>query len=717
MKSLLQNTCILFLFFAAFSASSYAEKNIQEIIVTSDFRDNVAQTTAASLTIVSDSQIQNRAAKHLQDVINLAPNVNTASGASRGRFFQIRGIGERSQFKEPLDSSVGLVLDGIDFSNLGLAGGLYDVEQVEILQGPQGTTFGSSAMGGLINLRSSAPTQEFEGRVDLGAGNYGSKTLGMVASGPLNEDLLGRVSINKNSSNGYIENDFLQRDNTSNFDELSAKAKLNWTLSDAFQLDLTAVYINADNGYDDFSLENTRNTRSDEPGRDRQESTALSVLATWNGSEAYTLETQVTAEVSNLEYSFDWNFSDWDTVGVRGYENNARDREAKSFDMRILSKPGSEILNGASWVGGVYAYDRQVDLNFFEDADYIAYDPDNWGAWTGSLTSRYNSSRNAAYGQLDWDLANRWLLSLGVRFERFENDYVDSYGVIGDISDDLFGGKLSLQYEANDNLMLYGALSRGYKTSGLNTDAYGKALTGNNQNAVELLSQKLTYDSEAVVNYELGLKGSFFEDSLMFNLIAFYMDRQNMQAKLALEISTGNWTEYRDNVDDSDNYGIELEASWQSSEKLQVFAALGTLESKLGTLIAFDSNTYQPMDQTGRDQSHAPAYQYNLGVTYDFIETLSLTLQVDGKDSFYFSNSHNQKSDAYELLHANLNYQEGPLTLSLWGRNLLDRDYHVRGFYFGNNPNKLDEAGYMIAESYNQLAEPRVFGLSAKYDF
>jgi outer membrane receptor protein involved in Fe transport len=708
MKSLLQNTCILFLFSAVFSTSSFAEKNIQEVIVTSDFRDNVAQTTAASLTIVSDSQIQNRAAKHLQDVINLAPNVNSASGASRGRFFQIRGIGERSQFKEPLDSSVGLVVDGIDFSNLGLAGGLYDVEQVEILQGPQGTTFGSSAMGGVINLKSSAPTQEFEGRVDLGSGNYGSKTFGMVASGPLSEDLLGRVSINKNSSDGYIENDFLKRDNTSNLDELSARAKLNWTLSDTLHLDFTAVHIDADNGYDDFSLENTRNTRSDEPGRDRQESTALSVLATWDGFEGYTLETQVTAEVSNLEYSFDWDFSDWDTVGVRGFENNARDRQAKSFDMRILSKPGSEILNGASWVGGVYAYDRQVDLNFFEDADY----PDDWGAWTSTLTSRFNSSRQAAYGQLDWDLASRWLLSLGARFEHFENDYVDSYGVIGDISDDLFGGKLSLQYESSDNLMFYGALSRGYKTSGLNTDAYGKALTGDNQNAVELLNQKLTYDSEAVVNYELGLKGSYLEDSLIFDLTAFYMDRQDMQAKLALEISTGKWTEYRDNIDSSDNYGIELEASWQSSEKLQVFAALGILEAKLGTLIAFDSNTKQPMDQTGRDQAHAPAYQYNLGMTYDFIETLSLTLQLDGKDSFYFSNSHNQQSDAYELLHANLSYQQGPLTLSLWGRNLLDRDYHVRGFYFANNPNN----GW-ITEPYTQLGEPRVFGLSAKYDF
>ena len=85
---------------------------------------------------------------------------------------------------------------------------------------------------------------------------------------------------------------------------------------------------------------------------------------------------------------------------------------------------------------------------------------------------------------------------------------------------------------------------------------------------------------------------------------------------------------------------------------------------------------------------------------------------MDGKDSFYFSNSHNQQSSAYELLHAKLAYQQGPLTLSLWGRNLTDQDYDVRGFYFGNNPNN----GW-ITESYTQLGEPRVFGLSGKYDF
>ena len=691
----------------AFVSSAYADGSINEVIVSADFRDSTAQSSPSSLTVVSNSQLQSRAAQHLEDVLNLAPNVNIAAGASRGRFFQVRGIGERSQFKEPLDSSVGLVVDGIDFSNLGLAGGVYDIEQVEVLRGPQGSSFGSSAMAGLINIQSSAPTEQFEGRVDLGAGNYGAKSLGVVASGTVSEGLLGRFSVNKNTGDGYIENDFLNRDNANNIDELSARVKLNWTATDDLKLDLTAIYIDADNGYDVFSLENTRNNRSDEPGHDRQESSALSLLATWDGSDGYTLETQVTAEESNLEYAYDWDWSDFESVGLRGFENNARDRQAKSIDLRFLSKPGNEILGGASWIGGIYAYDRQVDLSYSEDADY----PDTWGAWTDSLTSTYDSRRYAAYGQLDWVLDDQWLLSLGTRFEHFENDYFDSYGVVGDIADDLIGGKLSLQYSLADNVMVFGALSRGYKTGGINTDAYGKALISGDDATIALLSQQLTYRGEAVLNYELGLKGSYLEDSLTLNLTAFYMDRQDMQAKLALEISTANWTSYRNNIEGSDNYGVELETAWQLTENLRIFATLGLLETKLGDLVVLDLNK-EPLDQAGRDQAHAPAYQFNLGAAYEFMDHYSLTVQMDGKDDFYFSNSHNQQSDAYELLHAKVSYQQGPLTLSLWGRNLTDKDYEVRGFYFANNPNN----GW-IAESYTQLGEPRVFGLSGRYDF
>ena len=100
------------------------------------------------------------------------------------------------------------MVDGIDFSNLGLAGGIYDVDQVEILRGPQGTSFGSNAMAGLIYIKSAAPTEQFEGQVDVSAGNYNAQSTGLVLSGPLTNQLLGRVAINQNTSDGYIKKQF-----------------------------------------------------------------------------------------------------------------------------------------------------------------------------------------------------------------------------------------------------------------------------------------------------------------------------------------------------------------------------------------------------------------------------------------------------------------------------------------------------------------------------
>ena len=106
-----------------------ADKEIEEVIVTSEFRNATLLDTAASITIFDDSIIKNRQAKHLEELLNLAPNVNFSSGASRGRFIQIRGIGERSQFIEPLNPSVGILVDGIDFTGIAGAATTMDIKQ------------------------------------------------------------------------------------------------------------------------------------------------------------------------------------------------------------------------------------------------------------------------------------------------------------------------------------------------------------------------------------------------------------------------------------------------------------------------------------------------------------------------------------------------------------------------------------------------------------
>ena len=706
---------VLFCIFSFCTVSlTNADTSIEEIIVSSDFRGASAKKSPQSLTIVTNDSIKNRAADHLENILNLAPNVNYSSGASRGRFFQIRGVGERSQFKEPLNSSVGLIIDGIDFSNLGLAGALYDVEQVEILRGPQGTNYGSNAMGGMVNIKTYAPTEEFSGKINFGAGNYDSFSQGLVLNGRLSETVIGRLSLSHNSSDGFVFNDFLNQDNTNNIDETSGRLRLLWTPFDDLSFDFSAIRLIADNGYDVFSLTHNRTTSSDQPGQDYQLSEALSLKVIWDKFDRFSLESQLTDESSDLAYGFDWDWSNTEAVGVRGVENNSRKRNGQGLDLRFLSNEGYEIFGGASWVAGVHYYDREVSLSYTDSYEYYG------GPKDSSINSVYNTNRHAAYGQLDWLFDDKLTVSLGMRAEHFENNYINIENIalpgklVGEVSDDLFGGKLSLKYQYDNNTMLYGLISYGYKTGGINADAYQKAaaLKGEEPETLSIVKNNLIFGDEALVNYEFGLKGLYFDDALALNLSSFYIDRRNMQAKLALEISTGNWTEYTNNADGSYNYGLELDFTWQIRSKLQLFGALGLLKTKFGELYAYDDVNKVSVNQEGREHAHSPSYQYNMGVNYNFDEHLKLNIQLDGKDSFYFSTSHNQLSKSYQLLHAKLSYDQDLTSYSLWARNIANTEYETRGFYFANNPNN----GW-ITESYTQLGEPRMIGISVEGRF
>jgi len=131
-------TAILALVNIAFAAPAQTQQ-LEEVTVWAEFRKTTLQDQSNSTSVISAETLSQREASHLEEILNKAPNVNFASGASRSRFYQIRGVGERSQFQEPLNASIRFVIDVNDFSRLGTPGTLFDVEQVEVLRGPQGT--------------------------------------------------------------------------------------------------------------------------------------------------------------------------------------------------------------------------------------------------------------------------------------------------------------------------------------------------------------------------------------------------------------------------------------------------------------------------------------------------------------------------------------------------------------------------------------------------
>jgi|TARA_B110000263_G_scaffold28768_1_gene21889 iron complex outermembrane receptor protein len=673
-----------------FSISAQVDSSIvlEEIIVNADYRQSKASDIFSSVTVLDASLIRKKNAQHLEDILFNAPNVNFSSGASRARFYQIRGIGERGQFSEPLNSSVGVIIDGVDFSGIGNAALLYDVEQVEILLGPQGTRYGSNALAGLINLQSKAPTNETSYGLQLENANFDSSGLAGYLSGSISNQLRYRLSAQNLKSDGFNTNQFLSK-KTNQRDEGIVRGKLDWTPSDYVQLGITASTINIDNGYDSFSLDNVRDTISDQPGIDRQQADILSTKLSLTQFAKFKVEALLGYADSKTEYGYD---EDWVFNGFHPWEYSSsdqyfRDRETTSAELRFVSSDSGLIFsNTTDWVFGIYSLQQEVDLKRI----YTFLSTD--------FSSRYDIKRFAVYGEINSDLNNNWGLSLGFRGENFDAAYFDSNAINFTPDEILYGGKLALTYRTSTNSLIYTSISRGYKTGGFNTDG-------------SLDSDLREFNAEELINYEFGFKGSLYNDQLKTQLALFFMDRDDVQIASSVVRSradgSSEFIDYVGNAAAGSNYGLEASAKFQAANNIMFHGSLGLLKTEYKEFVNSAGDNLG-----GRQQAHAPNYQYTLGVDIRISSALELDVNIQGKDSFYFSDSHSIRSKDYSLVNASLSYIWKEWQLTLWGRNLNDEDYSVRGFFFGNDPRD-----NYAAKGYTQLGEPMRYGLTLNMDF
>ena len=671
-----------------FSTPSFSDTStidLPAMVVNADFRPALAQNIPISLTTFDSNVIESRGAQHIEDILNLAPNVNVASGASRGQFFQIRGIGERSQFRAPHNPSVGIIIDGIDFSRTGGAATLFDIKQVEVLRGPQGTRFGTNALAGVINLQSTPASEELDIHIETGLAEYNTRNLGIAVGGSLIDNtLLGRTSIYTHQSDGYIDNDFLNRDNTHNRDEITARGHLKWLASDDLTVDLNLLHLNIDNGYDSFSFDNSRNTLSDEPGEDSQHTNAFALKTDWRASSAVQLQSAITYVKSDLIYSYD---ADWLHPAIsNGYdatESFARDRENYSLELRTLSNEEGRIFNNSTdWTVGIYYFEQNEDLDLVSSF--------------GDLINEYQTKNSSIFGQLDTHLSSKLTFISGLRVEYFEADYNDSQSLDLDTDELLFGGKLGLNYHINSEQLLYSSLSRGYKSGGVN-------------NTDNLPDSSREFDTEYNWSLDAGLKSSWLKGKLITNFSAFYTSRRDQQVQSSIAVGGGDFEISTANAAKGENFGIEADIDWLMNQDFRLFASLGLLRS---TFKQYENANQNAIDVKGREQAHAPSYEFSLGGEYYITNKWTFRANIEGKDEFYFSNSHNAKSNSYAIVNSNINYQNGDWKVTLWGRNLFDKEYATRGFFFANNAPSFD-----VEETYTQLGDPRVLGLNVTWDY
>ena len=684
----------------AFAAVDDSEKKPVEVIsIKSDFNQQNILQAPASIAIVDEQLIKQRGAEHLQDVLNATANVNFSSGASRARFFQIRGIGERSEFVDAVNPSVGVAIDGIDYSGIGTIANLFDIGQVEVFRGPQGTRFGANAMAGMISLHGNLADGEQGGQAQLSIGNYNSQSLAVAHGASLDTNVAYRMSLQHNSSDGFIDNTYLNKSDTNGIEETAARLNLAIGASDDLKLDITAHYFDTDNGYDAFSLDNDRNTRSDQPGFDEQLTKALGVNAHYQGFVSADVSLHTSYADSDLAYGYDedWTYEGFHEWGYSSFDHYFRDHQNRTIDLRSASKNDS---NGY-WVAGLYRQDKKVELN--RQAVY---------GFTSDFDSRMDTTNMAMYGQKDWIIDDSITITTGLRLEQHDADYQDSVDTIEEVNDTLWGGQISAKLQVTDRSLIYTKYSRGYKAGGVNGEAIGKAKVDGQDVTAAFLAKRTTFDPETLHTVEFGVKGSNLSGNLFIGMSIFYAEREDMQLKgYATEASDGEdatiFVGYIENAASGSNWGIEADVTVEITPKLQAFANLGYLETKVKDFIAQDGTNMH-----GREQAHAPEYQFNVGAIYTINPQWYIRANIEGKDEFYYSMSHNAQSDDSVIANFAIGYEHQNWDVTVWGRNVFDEDYHVRGFSFGNDPRD----GYET-NTYTQLGEPARVGATINYSF
>ena len=342
---------------------------------------------------------------------------NYASGTSRPRFFQLRGIGEVEQYQGAPNPSVGFLIDDIDFSGVGMPATLFDTRQIEVLRGPQGTAYGANALAGLISVRTADPGTDFELNGELTGGNYDTRAAALSIGDGFADGAAGwRLAAQRFLSDGFRHNAYLDESATNGYDEGTLRGKLRWQLTDALRADLTLMHVNIDNGYDAWSIYDTDTTYSNQPGRDAQLSNGFALRLTDELAGFGELRSITSAANSSIIYSFD---GDWGNDTLWGqyapydyFQSDNRNRRTLAEDLRLTGDPSRALFGRLRWLVGAYA----LRLTESDQLLYV-YDDQYDGAGSSALDSRYAATNVALYGSLDADVGKRSGVTGALRVE------------------------------------------------------------------------------------------------------------------------------------------------------------------------------------------------------------------------------------------------------------------------------------------------------------
>ncbi len=709
-----------------------AAETIDTVIVTATKREENIQDVPVAISAFSEAMLAERNVQEARDLNApnfVFPQMYTTSRSYisvRGIFQEVNNIG--------FDGGFSAYLDGVYLGrNMAYDVDMAAVERVEILRGPQGTLFGKNTIGGLMNVISKRPSQQFEGNVQAELGNFDLTRLRGSVNLPIAEDLLAaRISVQKVDRDGYVTNLTGGPDGGS-IDVLSSRAQILFTPLERLEVSLSLDYLESDNiGYTSEVL--ASESTVPELGDDTPftyHPNQVPVERKWDKGAALTAEYELAnghtiTSISGARRTRTQWVLDGDATELDFYTENLNDQQDLFSQELRLASPGGGKLD---YVLGLYYYDEDADAT--DPIPFTALYPG--GPFLVYYNTRVNTEDYAAFAHLDWRMTDALTLYGGVRYtdetKQLESERrvlpityqiprgfvpgltTDGTGmppqVVSQLDSEEFTWEAGLKYAFSDVTMAYAEVSTGFKSGGFN------------------IRDGATVDPEHLTAYEIGAKTTLLAGRMTLNVAAFYNDYEDLQVR-SLDLTTVPITTVLHNAASVVAKGFEVEVEALASDNLTLHLGVGYVDSTYEDFKNVPARTGGTIDASGNELPMTPPWTVNGGLRY--VQPVGAGALVLNADANYIDdrwsildagqNSSTFALPSYTSVNARIGYQapQERWEVFLWGKNLTDERALVDNRLtplLGVSP----EYPNSLTLQYGTYLEPRTYGVSFSVNF
>lgn len=705
-----------------------AQPVLEQQVIEGEKITRTIRDTTTSVGVVSGQTIEQRQIRDLDEAIEQTANVITSEDSNTG--FVIRGLNSEGQTGLQHISAVpliGVLVDGVtqnpDSVRRG-ARGLWDVEQVEVLRGPQSTLQGRNALGGTVVVKTNDPTYKLGGVVEGTIGTNDLYGAGFVLNAPI---VVGQSAFR---ISGY---------KTEQDRGISYSDPYNAQLGDDAYDTLRGKLLIEPDSLPGFSALFTVARTNDQPGSAQvsgpkfgRELNATSDFTDFREGSANNYAADISYEfMPGLTVRSVTAFADTHgtikTAPGAELSRYGDNTDASDFtqDLRL------EIDNSGNGISGVVglSYGHLKRDNFGHSTANLGYFYEGWGFPNAPVLFGYGTygsetTNLAAYADLRyrWD---RWSFNAGGRLLRDTIETAEDSNNLSTVWPDLIefigtGNPVYDPYSASTKQTFEEFLPKVGITYDLTPNqtvgaTYNKGYRSGYEQVIRTLKTTLisTVDPEFVDTYELSYRSTWLGKTLDFNANVFYNDYTDQQVAVLTELYD---VAAIFNAASSHSYGAELEARWRPIPALQILGSVGLLKTKFDEIVIGPdpdlSTPGNPNDHSGNKYPEAPAFTLSAGVMYHSPTGWFAGANVRHVDGYYSSGNIRNVStgyvDAYTVVDAQLGWEWENYTLTLFAKNLFDEEYLT-------SVNDVD--GGRISPAYGFVGDERQVGLTLRAEY